>query len=270
MSDFFAAISLGLLEGLTEFIPVSSTGHMILLGDAIGFEGERAQAFQVFIQLGAILAVVWLYSARFLALLPWRQASGQSGGFSGWAGVLKLALGCLPAFVAGFLWHDFIKTNLFSSELVAYALIVGGLVMILVDRPGQKKQIESVEQLSFWTCLGIGIFQCFALWPGMSRSGSTIIGGLLLGCHRKVAAEYSFLVAVPVMCAAVAYDLYKSMGILSANDLQIFAIGFLVAFVTAIFAVKFFIAVLNRVTLAPFGYYRILLGVLVLWFYPFG
>jgi len=254
------AVVLGILEGLTEFIPVSSTGHLILLSTAMEFTGAKADTFSVFIQLGAILAVVFLYPRRFRALLDFSACAG----FSGKHGLLKLLVTCLPAFICGALFHSYIKSLLFMAFPVACALILGGVVMILVERRNSVEHVQELEAISYRQCLGIGLFQCLALWPGISRSGSTIIGGMLLGLERKLAAEFSFLIAVPVMIAAVGYDLLRSMTFLEMSDLPVFTVGFLVSFVIAIIAIKFFLSLLVRFTLAPFGYYRIALGLLVL------
>lgn len=263
MPEFVVILLLGILEGLTEFIPVSSTGHLILLGDALGFQGERAAAFDVFIQLGAILAVVVLYRQRFLSLLDFSPAGGREN-FCGFSGIMKLAAACVPALLVGFLTHHYIKEHLFNSFTVAIALIVGGLVMIWVEKRDRAPTVASLEALSLRVCFGIGIFQCFSLWPGMSRSGSTIVGGMLLGMNRVAAAEFSFLVAVPVMFAATGYDLLKSMKFLHLSDVIPFALGFAVAFVSAMLAIAFFMRLLKRYSLTPFALYRIVLGIIVL------
>jgi len=260
MSESLQAIILGIVEGLTEFIPVSSTGHLILFGDLLQFHGSKAQTFEIFIQLGAILAVLFLYPKRFTSLLNFRNKDG----FSGREGIFKLFLACLPAFVLGFLFYQYIRDYLFTSLTVALALLAGGILMILIEKRSSTPSVLQLEDISYKKCLGIGLFQCLALWPGMSRSASTIIGGLVLGLERRIAAEFSFLVAVPVMSAAVLYDLWKSRAFLELSDLGIFAVGFLVSFVVAILAIKFFISILKKYTLAPFGWYRILVGLFVL------
>lgn len=261
-SEYLFAVLLGLLEGLTEFIPVSSTGHLVLLQHYLGFTDDAADTFAIFIQLGAILAVVVLYKERFLGLFKFSES--ESSGFRGWDGILKLFVACLPAFVSGFLLHKYIKSMLFFPVPIALALLVGGVVMIFVERTGLKVKTEKVEDITLRQCFAIGCFQCLALWPGMSRSGSTIIGGLCVGLNRTLAAEFSFLVAVPVMCAAVGYDLLKSATALASSDIVTFAIGFIISFVTAVVAIKWFMKLLSRWTLAPFGVYRVLLAILVL------
>jgi undecaprenyl-diphosphatase len=258
------AVILGILEGVTEFIPVSSTGHLSLLSVYLGFDGEKTNTFNIFIQLGAILAVVFLYFRRFLELLRIKGSDLKAEGFSGYTGLAKLGLACVPAFVLGFLFYDRIKELLKSPLPVALALIVGGILMILVERGVKKVSISRLEDVTYLQSLGVGIFQCLALWPGMSRSGSTIIGAMLLGFHRQVAAEFSFLLAVPVMCAAVGYELLKSASSLTVSDIPLFSVGFIISFIVAMLAIKFFIGMLGRFSLRPFAYYRIIIGLIVI------
>ena len=258
------AVWMGLLEGVTEFLPVSSTGHLILLDRALEATIQHSETFEIFIQLGAILAVVFLYWQRFLRLFDLSQRN-ISQGFSGIAGLFKLGIACLPAFVLGALLHQPIKELLFKPLPVALALITGAILMIVVECLPKKNKVDKVEDLTLGQCFGIGVFQCLALWPGMSRSGSTIIGAMFLGVTRPVAAEFSFLVAVPVMCAAVAFDLLKSVPQLTAADLPVFAVGFVVSFLSALAAVKIFVGLVQTITLRPFAYYRIFLGLMVLW-----
>lgn len=259
MSDILTALLLGALEGLTEFIPVSSTGHLVLLGEYLQFTGDRATTFEVFIQLGAILAVVVVYWPRFFALIP----RSSNAGLTGWRGLFLLALATFPALILGGIFHHQVK-ELFSSRPVALALILGGIALVGIERTKRTSSIFSVERIGPKQALGIGLFQCLALWPGVSRSGATILGGMLLGLERTVAAEFSFLAAVPIMVAATAYDILKNYKFLTPDDLMIFVIGFVVSFVTALLAIKIFIRLLAKITLAPFGYYRIALGLLVL------
>jgi undecaprenyl-diphosphatase len=261
-SELTKSLLAGVLEGLTEFIPVSSTGHLILLGESLEFQGPVAATFDIFIQLGAILAVVVLYWPRFIALLDFSHDDNTES-FCGRSGILKLFVACLPAFVLGFLLHDFIKAMLFSSTPVAAALIFGGVVMIFIEQRDLRVTAGTLEHVSYRQAFLVGCFQCLALWPGMSRSGATIIGGMICGLSRSVAAEFSFLVAVPVMFAAVSYDMLKSYHYLSAEHVTIFTIGFIVSFVTALVAIKFFISFVQRYTLSIFGVYRILLGLVV-------
>jgi undecaprenyl-diphosphatase len=260
VNEHLSAIVLGIVEGVTEFLPVSSTGHLILFGETISFSGPKAETFEIFIQLGAILAVVVLYFPRFISLLDFKAGEG----FTGHTGLLKLAIGCIPAFILGAMCHKFIKEHLFGPGTVASALIVGAIIILIVEHKKQRPVTFRIEEISYRQAFAIGCCQCFALWPGMSRSASTIIGGMLCGLERKIAAEFSFLLAVPVMTAAVLFDLIKSRALLSSDDLFVFVIGFITSFVVAVLSVKFFLELLGKFTLNPFAYYRIGLGGLVL------
>jgi undecaprenyl-diphosphatase len=264
MSDWRVAVILGIVEGLTEFLPVSSTGHLIVVGNLLGFAGDKAASFEVFIQLGAILAVVVLYWQRFLRLIPLKDWSlGAEEGFSGLRGLAILGLTTFPALVAGYLAHKAIKMLLFGPMTVAWALAVGGLGILLAERYKPQPTVADFDRLGYGQALAIGLFQCLSLWPGVSRSAATIIGGLVSGLDRKVATEYSFLAAVPVMIAATAYDLCKSIGFLESSDVAIFAAGFAVSFVSAAAAVKGFIALVQRWSLVPFAWYRIFVAPLI-------
>lgn len=265
MESYFIAVIMGLVEGLTEFLPVSSTGHLILAGHALGFTGPKAETFEVVIQFGAILAVIVLYWPRFWGLL--RPKKEQA--FSGLRGIWLLILTTLPGACVGLVFHSQIK-SLFSPSVVAMALVFGAVLMLLVEawfkRRPQQNALVSVDQISAKQALGIGFCQCLALWPGFSRSASTIMGGMFLGLRREVAAEYSFLAAVPMLVGAAGYDLIKSLGWLSSADIGFFVVGTVVAFVSALFAIKTFIALLGRVTLRPFAIYRLLLVIPVYFF----
>jgi undecaprenyl-diphosphatase len=253
MTLTLVALILGLVEGVTEFLPVSSTGHLIIAGRLLGFEGPKASTFEIFIQLGAILAIVVLERRRFLALL----VSDPAEPFSGPRGIGLLFLTTLPILIAGFLLHDVIKTYLFGTKTVAVGLFLGGVLILIVEQFLPAPTIATVDGIGWRTALAIGLFQCLALWPGMSRAGSTIVGGLLCGLERRTAARYSFLAAVPAMAAATLYDLFKSRSLLDASDVPIFAIGFVVSFFAAWAAVRTFLALLGRFTLRPFAWYRI-------------
>lgn len=255
------AIILGIVEGLTEFLPVSSTGHLILAGYALNFTGAKAATFEVFIQLGAILAVVWLYRQRFVQLLQFRKAQGLQGKH----GLMLLGLTTLPALLAGFLLHGVIKDHLFQPLTVAAGLFVGGVIILVFESYKHTPITTSLDRLSHRQALYIGLAQLAALWPGVSRSGSTIIGGVLFGLDRKTAVEYSFLAAVPVMIAATSYDLLKSVseGTLQASDLPLFAAGFITAFVSALLAITYFVKFVQRYSFKPFGWYRIVLAVAI-------
>ncbi len=260
MNEVFKSIILGLVEGITEFMPVSSTGHLILIGHVIGFEGQKASTFEVFIQLGAILSIVFLYRKRFLGLLSWNR-----DGFYGLRGIILLLLTTIPAVIAGFIAHDFIKEHLFSPLTVLAGLFVGGAWMIATEYFLHRRNIwkTGIDTIQAGDAILIGLFQCLALWPGISRSASTILGGMYAGFDRKTSAEYSFFAAVPVMIAATVFDLYKSLPYLRASDIPIFGTGFIVSFISAMLAVRTFIYILGRFDLRVFGWYRILLSTLL-------
>jgi undecaprenyl-diphosphatase len=257
----FVALALGLVEGLTEFIPVSSTGHLVLAGTALGYTGAMASTFEVVIQLGAILAVVILYRERLLRLWPTAGARG----FSGLRGCALLALTTVPSLAVGAVTGPFIKAHLFVPTTVALALAFGAFLMLLVEWRFASEATEELDSLTWGQALTVGAFQCLALWPGVSRSASTIIGGMLSGLGRRAAVEYSFLAAIPVVVAASTYDLYQMRDALSVSDLPFFGLGFIAAFLSAIVAIKLFTYLLSRWTLAPFAWYRIGVAVLVLW-----
>ncbi len=271
---FFIAILIGILEGLTEFVPVSSTGHMIIAGHMLGFTGPRADAFEIFIQLGAILAVVGLFWKKFLRLIPGRvnnELRPQNGvvvtGFVGWRGLGLLILTTAPALLAGKIAHGFIKEHLFSPMTVAMGLALGGVGLILVEYFGPRAEKKEIDSLDWKDALIVGLFQCLSLWPGMSRAGSTLIGGMLMKIDRKTAAEYSFLAAVPIMIAATGYDLLKSRQFLHQADAPLFAVGFFVSMVTAWFAIRFFMRFLANHTLTGFGWYRLVLAAFTWWYF---
>jgi undecaprenyl-diphosphatase len=260
MKEWLYAVILGIVEGLTEFIPVSSTGHLIVAGHLLGFDGPRAATFEVFIQLGAILAVVVLYKERFFRLCTYRRSSGLAGP----RGVLLLALTSLPALGMGALSHGFIKEYLFNPMTVALGLGIGGLGILVMERFLPRTKKSGLDAIQYKDAVAIGLFQCLALWPGMSRSACTIVGGMAVGIERDTAAQYSFLVAVPIMFAATIYDLYKSLPLLRASDAIAFGIGFVVSFLAAWLAIKFFLRFLGSHTLNPFGWYRIIVAFLIL------
>jgi undecaprenyl-diphosphatase len=251
---------MGLVEGITEFIPVSSTGHLILAGRLLGFEGEFASTFEIFIQLGAILAVVLLYRDRFRQLLDFRRTDGLVG----WRGIGLLGLTTVPALLLGATAYSAIKDRLFNPITVAIGLGIGGLAILIIESKDLKSQRFELDSLTWRDALFVGLFQCLALWPGVSRAAATILGGMLIGLHRKTAAEFSFLAAVPALFAAAVFDLYQSLPALRSSEFVLLAIGFLVAFFSAWFAVKFFLRLLSSHTLIPFGWYRIAVAVLVL------
>ncbi|KQC14805.1 MAG: hypothetical protein APR63_13375 [Desulfuromonas sp. SDB] len=255
----FKVIVLGLVEGLTEFIPVSSTGHLILVGNVLKFTDQFADSFSVIIQLGAILAVVILYRRIFLGLFNFKQP-----GFYGKREILLLFLTSVPALMFGALLHGWIKNYLFSVLTVSIALILGGVGMILAEKFSRKDK-DTLDQITYKHALLIGLFQSISLFPGMSRAASTISGGLVLGYDRKIAAQYSFIAAVPIMFAACGYDALQNWEVLTAKgNLLLLGVGFAVSFVVALAAVKVFIEILKRWSLTSFAIYRIILGFLMI------
>ncbi len=272
MSETVIAIILGIVEGITEYLPISSTGHLILAGEALTFTGERAKTFEVVIQLGAILSVLVLYRERFLAICTGlfarrvtREALFQPG-LCGISGVIKLFLVSVPALLFGLLFRSLIKEHLFYPLPVAAALALGAVVILLVDRKDSSDHGVFLEELTCRQALMIGCVQCFALWPGMSRSASTIIGGMLSGLNRRAAAEFSFLAAVPILAAAAAHDLFEAAATFTAQDLKLVLIGFVVSFITALLTVKIFVELVSRMTLRPFAFYRLALAGVVVYF----
>lgn len=267
MNSLSIAVILGIVEGLTEFLPVSSTGHLIIAGNLLGFVGAKADSFDVAIQMGAILSVVLLYWRRFLGLLPGTRefADAAASRLNGWPGLCRIALATVPALAVGFLARHAIKEKLFNPEAVTLALLVGGLAILLVERYVQGRRGGELDGMTLTQALGIGLFQTLALWPGTSRSAVTIIGGMLLGLERRAAAEFSFLIAVPVLCAASGYELIKMHDQLRGDDLLALAIGGAVSFVVALAAIKGFVRYLSHGRLAPFAWYRILVAPVFYW-----
>ena len=260
MNPLGVAIVLGIVEGLTEFIPVSSTGHLILVGNLLGFVGDKAASFEVAIQLGAILSVIVLYRHRFLGLIPRAESFPSHSALEGWSGLWRITLATLPALVVAFLARRVIKEQLFTPTAVTWALAVGGLGILIAERFVFRRRSISLEALTLTQALGIGLFQILALWPGTSRAAATIVGGMLLGLDRKGAAEFSFLIAVPIMLAATGYEVLKMGSFLTAQDVAQLLVGFFVSFVVALMAVTTFIRLLTRWTLVPFAWYRIVVA----------
>jgi undecaprenyl-diphosphatase len=259
MNALTVAAILGIVEGITEFLPVSSTGHLIIAGNLLGFVGEQASSFEVVIQLGAILSVVLLYWRRFLGLIPARKRTLAPRGstLEGWGGVWRLGLATLPALLVGYVARRAIKEQLFNPEAVTLALAVGGVAILLVERYGARHNPNALDTITLGQAVGVGFFQVLALWPGTSRAAATIVGGMLLGLDRKSAAEFSFLIAVPVMFAATGYELVKMHHQMAFQDSLQLGIGFVVSFIVALIAVKGFVSFLQRGKLTPFAWYRI-------------
>lgn len=250
---------LGLVEGATEFIPVSSTGHLIVVSNWLGLVDERAKTFDVFIQLGAILAIVWLYRTRL-----WRTVRAAGHDRLSRRFVINLVVAFLPAAIVGFLIHGWIKARLFNPTVVAVALVVGGVLILLIERLAPAPKVRDLSEVSPRTALGIGLAQVLSLIPGVSRSGATIMGGYSLGLSRTVATEFSFFLAIPVMFAATLYDLLKSWSLLAPSDFPLFAVGFIVSFVSALVVVKAFLAYVSGHSFSVFAWYRIGFGAILL------
>ncbi len=259
------ALILGIVEGLTEFLPVSSTGHLILVSDLLGLNDEKGKVFDIVIQLGAILAVVWEYRARFA-----RAFSGIARDPVQQRFAINLFVAFLPAAIVGLAFQKQIKEYLFYPKPVAVALIAGAIVIFAVEywykRHGAPR-VTSVDSMTWVDALKVGLAQCFSLIPGTSRSGATIMGGMLFGLSRQVATEFSFFLAVPIMFAATGYQLVKYRSLLTADDIGVFAVGFVVSFVSALVAVKALIRYVAHHDFNAFAWYRIALGAVVLWYF---
>jgi undecaprenyl-diphosphatase len=261
IAEIFKAVILGMVEGITEFLPVSSTGHLILAGDILGFTGETAKTFEIFIQLGAILAVVWLYREKILSSIK-GIGSEKANRF-----LLNILIAFLPAAFFGFITHSFIKRLLFNPITVASALIVGGIAILVIERVVKRTVVMDIDDVSFKQALGIGMAQTLSLFPGVSRAGATIMGAMCFGLERKVATEFSFFLAIPTMFAATSYDLLKNLHNLTRGDLLIFAVGFLVSFFSALLVIKAFLGFITRHTFDSFAIYRIIFGLVILLYY---
>ena len=259
MEQSLVAAALGLIEGLTEFVPVSSTGHLLLAAHFLGFE-SAGKTFEVVIQLGAVLAVVWVYFARL-----WQVFSTAHRDPAALRFVVSVALAFLPAVVIGVLAHDLIKTVLFESpRLIALMLILGGIVLLAVDRFAPAATVTDATRLPLRKALAVGFFQTLAMVPGVSRSGATIAGALMLGVSKRAAAEFSFFLSIPTMTAAFAYDLFKNRHVLDFSAFADIAIGFVVAFVTALLVVRWVLDFVGRNGFALFAWWRIIVGTLAL------
>ncbi|WP_220803299.1 undecaprenyl-diphosphate phosphatase [Pseudomonas sp. NCCP-436] len=255
----FQALILGVIEGLTEFLPVSSTGHLIVAGDLLGFKGEKATAFKIIIQLGAILAVIWEFRERILSVVRGLPREHSARRFS-----VNLLIAFLPAAIIGLLFADFIEYWLFNPITVASALILGGVIMIWAEKRQHTVRVESVEDMNWVLALKVGFAQCLAMIPGTSRSGATIIGGLALGLSRKAATEFSFFLAMPTMIGATTYSLFKYRESLQWSDLPVFAIGFGTTFVVAMLTVRALLKFIASHSYQLFAWYRIAFGMLIL------
>jgi undecaprenyl-diphosphatase len=253
------AAVMGVVEGLTEFLPISSTGHLILAGSLLGFDDAKAKVFDIAIQTGAIVAVILVYWQKIrdtvLALPSQRQAQRFA---------LNVLIAFIPAVILGLLFGNAIKAHLFTPAVVASTFILGGLVILWAERrePGVAR-IHDVDQMTPWDALKVGLAQCLAMIPGTSRSGATIIGGMLLGLSRKTATEFSFYLAIPTLIGAGVYSLYKERALLSAADLPLFGVGFVLSFVSAWLCIRWLLRYISTHSFAPFAWYRIAFGLVV-------
>lgn len=252
---FLSAVILGIVEGLTEFLPVSSTGHLILAATVLGFTGPTSKLFHVVIQLGAILAVCWVYRGRLLNAAAGLLTDPPAQRF-----VANILIAFLPAALVGALLHRFIKEVLFSPWVVAVSLVVGGFLILVIERIRPLPRVRVVEAMPLRTALGIGFCQIAAMIPGVSRAGATIMGGLMLGVSRPAATEFSFFLAIPTMFGAAVYDLYKSRAELSFDDGAVIAVGFVVSFLAALLVVRWVVDFVARHGFGVFAWYRIVLG----------
>src|SRR5205823_45013 len=249
--EILNALLLGVVEGLTEFLPISSTGHLILASDLLGANDERGKVFDIAIQTGAVLAVIWEYRARFFRVDPklW----------------LNLIVAFIPAALLGLAFGAYIKAHLFSAVPVATAFIVGGLIILFVERKKLPSRVDGTEAMTWLDALKVGIAQCFALIPGTSRSGATIIGGMLFGLSRRAATEFSFFLAIPTLFAACAYEFIKNRHLLAATDLNAFGVGFAAAFVSAFLCVRWLLRYVSHHDFVPFAWYRIAFGLIIVY-----
>ncbi|AZC26777.1 MULTISPECIES: undecaprenyl-diphosphate phosphatase [Pseudomonas] len=259
------ALILGIVEGLTEFLPISSTGHQIIVADLLDFGGERAMAFNIIIQLGAILAVVWEFRRKIFDVVVGLPTQPKARRFT-----VNLMVAFFPAVVLGVIFADLIHAYLFNPITVATALVIGGIIMLWAERRQHQVHAESVDEITWKDALKVGFIQCLAMIPGTSRSGSTIIGGLLFGLSRKTATEFSFFLAMPTMVGAAVYSGYKYRHLFQPDDLPVFAIGFVTAFIFAMIAVKGLLKFIASHSYAAFAWYRIAFGLLILATWQFG
>lgn len=255
------AAIMGVVEGLTEFLPISSTGHLILAGSLLGFHGEKAQVFDIAIQTGAIFAVILVYWQKIratLVALPHQRPAQRLA--------LNVLIGFLPAVALGLLFGKLIKAHLFTPVVVASTFIIGGLIILWAERrPATATRIHAVDDMTALDALKVGLVQCFAMVPGTSRSGATIIGGMLLGLSRKAATDFSFFLAIPTLIGAGVYSLYKERALLSVADIPLFSVGLVLSFLSAWVCVRWLLRYISSHSFVPFAWYRIVFGIVVLW-----
>ncbi len=257
---FFKAILLGIIEGLTEFIPVSSTAHLIIFSQILNFDSIKNNVFEIAIQIGGISAITVIYFKKLNnILLKFYEKNNQKF-------VDNLALAFVPAVAIGLLAHDFIKKYLFSNLIIAFSLIIGGIIIILVEKFHKKFTVKKIEDIEKPTALAIGFCQCLAMIPGVSRSGATIMGAMLFGVERKIATEFSFFLAIPTIGSACLYDIYKNFSILSFDDFELILVGVISSFISSLIVIKWLLKFISTHSFTSFGYYRIAIGFLILFF----
>lgn len=262
MIEIFKAVFLGIVEGFTEFLPISSTGHLILVNNFVTFDDTAfTNMFNIVIQLGAILSVVALYWNRLFPFDPNKTKEEKNAIWNTW---FKTLVAVIPALVLGYLFDDIIEEKLFNSGVVATMLVIGGILLLIIEKKNKTAKINSIAELTYKTAFFIGVIQCFAMIPGTSRSAATIIGAILLGASRVVAAEFSFFLAIPTMVAATGYKLLKSGLDLTQNQAITLAVGFVVSFLVAWIVIKKFISYISKHDFIPFAYYRIVLGAIII------
>lgn len=257
---FLKAMIMGVVEGLTEFLPISSTGHLILAGSLLGFDDAKAKVFDIAIQSGAIFAVILVYWQKIYTTLQALPTQKQAQRFA-----INVLIGFIPAVVLGLVFGKAIKAHLFTPIVVASTFIVGGFIILWAERSQQQAvRVHSVDDMSPLDALKVGLVQCFAMIPGTSRSGSTIIGGMLLGLSRQAATDFSFFLAIPTLMGAGAYSLYKERALLSMADVPLFLVGVVFSFISAWLCVRWLLRYISTHSFTPFAYYRIVFGVIVL------
>lgn len=253
------ALVLGIVEGVTEFLPISSTGHLIVASALVNYPAASRATFDIFIQLGAILAVVWHYRVHLSALVSRAPSDVGARALIG-----KVLLAFMPAAVAGFLFHRAIEAHLFSPTVVALTLIIGGVIIIVAERRAWRFRVHTIEAAGWMQAWWVGMAQVLSLIPGVSRSAATILGGMFAGIDRPAAAQFSFYLSIPTLCAASGYSLFKARHLLVAADIVPLAVGFVAAFISALTVVRAFISFIQRHDFSGFGYYRIVIGLLIL------
>lgn len=259
LMDILNAVIMGIVEGVTEFLPISSTGHLIIMDDVLGFKGPSGKVFEISIQLGAILAVCWLYRERLWHMVTSLTSDPVERKFA-----TDIILAFLPAAVLGFFLHHVITHYLFNVKVVASMMVLGGFAILAIEKYKPKPRTATLNDITQRQAVSIGFCQSLAMIPGVSRSGATIMGALMLGVERKAATEFSFFLAIPTMFAATVFDLYKNRADLSVDGLTLIAVGFVVAFLSALIVVKWLITFISRHGFAPFAWYRIVVGCLIL------